>query len=147
MRWFLVLLAACAPSDGHCTTDGDCGGGNVCARDGQCWADGDVRAMSLAGTNGPSFAALLAALAEESERGSASLEERIRRARPGETFLINYTGRPPGVSFPLISAHKLAAVPTPELEPPEFSTPRPSAPSRGSRRGSYGLIPKPPTAL
>src|SRR5438552_4048866 len=47
MRWLLVLLAACAPNDGHCTTDGDCGGGNVCARDGQCWADGDVRAARV----------------------------------------------------------------------------------------------------
>ena len=54
----------------------------------------------------------------------------------------------PDVSVPTLAAQKLAAVPMPELEPPVASTGRPSrSPSRGSRRGSYGLKPKPASEL
>src|SRR4051812_24177513 len=53
----------------------------------------------------------------------------------------------PDVSVPTLAAHRLAAVPIPELEPPVCSAGRPSALGRGSRRGSYGLNPNPPTAL
>ena len=61
----------------------------------------------------------------------------------------------PEVSVPTFAAHKLAAVPMPELEPATDIAGRPSAngmlkpsfPARGSRRGSYGFIPQPPTAL
>jgi hypothetical protein len=50
----------------------------------------------------------------------------------------------PEVSVPTFAAQKFAAVPMPELEPPGNSTGRPSKlPSRGSRRGSYGFMPKP----
>ena len=43
----------------------------------------------------------------------------------------------PDVSVPTLAAQKLAAVPMPELDPPVFSTGRPSAlASRGSSRGS-----------
>ncbi len=48
----------------------------------------------------------------------------------------------------MFAAQKLAVVPAPELDPPVLSTGRPSSlPGRGSRRGSYGLKAKPPTAL
>jgi hypothetical protein len=54
----------------------------------------------------------------------------------------------PDVSVPTFAAQKLADVPTPELEPPVLSTGRPSPVSlRGSRRGSYGFMPNPATAL
>jgi hypothetical protein len=54
----------------------------------------------------------------------------------------------PEVSVPTFAAQKLMAVPMPELDPPVPITGRPSfRPSRGSRRGSYGFRPKPPTAL
>ncbi len=54
----------------------------------------------------------------------------------------------PPVSVPTFAAHRLAAVPMPELDPPVCSTGRPSnVASRGSGRGSYGLKPNPPTAL
>ena len=53
----------------------------------------------------------------------------------------------PDVSVPTFAAHKLAAVPMPELDPPVASTGRPSLVRRGSGRGSYGLNPNPPTAL
>jgi hypothetical protein len=43
----------------------------------------------------------------------------------------------PDVSVPTLAAHKLAAVPPPELEPPVLRTPRPSpVVVRGSRLGS-----------
>jgi hypothetical protein len=43
----------------------------------------------------------------------------------------------PLVSVPTLAAQKLAAVPTPELDPPVARAGRPSnVPSRGSRRGS-----------
>ena len=46
----------------------------------------------------------------------------------------------PPVSVPTFAAQKLAAVPTPELDPPVLSAGRPSkVAGRGSRRGSYGL--------
>ena len=48
----------------------------------------------------------------------------------------------PEVSVPTLAAQKLMAVPIPEDEPPTPITGRPSLiPSRGSRRGSYGLSP------
>ena len=54
----------------------------------------------------------------------------------------------PPVSVPTFAAQKLAAVPTPELDPPVCSAGRPSnVLSRGSGRGSYGLNANPPTAL
>jgi hypothetical protein len=56
----------------------------------------------------------------------------------------------PDVSVPMFAAQRLAAVPMPELDPPVASAGRPSlngAVVRGSTRGSYGLKPKPPTAL
>jgi hypothetical protein len=54
----------------------------------------------------------------------------------------------PDVSDPTFPAQKLAAVPIPELDPPVCITGRPSpVVSRGSRRGSYGFMPKPPMAL
>jgi len=61
----------------------------------------------------------------------------------------------PDVSVPTLPAHRLAAVPTPELDPatpmagrPSANgMPKPSLPGRGSRRGSYGFIAHPPTAL
>ena len=54
----------------------------------------------------------------------------------------------PEVSVPTLAAHRLAATPMPELDPPVFMTGRPSlVSSRGSRRGSYGFIPYPPTEL
>ena len=53
----------------------------------------------------------------------------------------------PEVSVPTFAAHRFAAVPMPELEPPGNSAARPSAASRGSRRGSYGFMPKPEMAL
>src|SRR3954468_5869499 len=61
----------------------------------------------------------------------------------------------PEVSVPTFAAHKLAAVPMPELDPATLITGRPSLngipnaslPARGSRRGSYGFMPQPPTAL
>src|SRR5256885_999786 len=53
----------------------------------------------------------------------------------------------PPVSLPTLAAHKLAAVPAPELDPPGLRTARPSPLSRGSGRGSYGLNPNPLTAL
>ena len=61
----------------------------------------------------------------------------------------------PEVSVPTLPAHRLAAVPIPELEPPTPIDGRPSAngiakpsfPDRGSLLGSYGFIPQPPTAL
>src|SRR5215470_14315679 len=54
----------------------------------------------------------------------------------------------PPVSVPTLAAHRLAAVPMPELDPPVCSAGRPSnVASLGSGRGSYGLYPNPPTAL
>ncbi len=54
----------------------------------------------------------------------------------------------PDVSVPTFAAQKLPAVPMPELEPPVPMTGRPSfLPGLGSRRGSYGFRPNPPTAL
>ena len=48
----------------------------------------------------------------------------------------------PDVSVPTLPAHRFAAVPMPELEPPVFITGRPSfVASRGSVRGSYGFMP------
>src|SRR5213593_5035431 len=53
----------------------------------------------------------------------------------------------PEVSVPTFPAQRFAAVPMPELDPPENIAARPSAPSRGSRRGSYGFMPCPEIAL
>src|SRR5215813_4414236 len=54
----------------------------------------------------------------------------------------------PDVSVPTFAAQRLADVPMPELEPPVLSAGRPSnVSSRGSRRGSNGLNPKPPIEL
>src|SRR5205809_99986 len=54
----------------------------------------------------------------------------------------------PAVSVPTFAAHRSAAVPAPELDPPVLNAGRPSpADSRGSGRGSYGLNANPPTAL
>jgi len=53
----------------------------------------------------------------------------------------------PDVSVPTLAAQKFAAVPIPELDPPVCITGRPSPESLGSRRGSYGFMPYPPTAL
>src|SRR5438093_9523326 len=54
----------------------------------------------------------------------------------------------PEVSVPTLAAHRFAAVPMPELDPPEPRAGRPSAvASRGSRRGSYGFRPYPASAL
>src|SRR6185436_6914781 len=50
----------------------------------------------------------------------------------------------PDVSVPTLAAHKLVAVPVPELEPDGVSAGRPSfIAGRGSRRGSYGFMPYP----
>ncbi len=47
----------------------------------------------------------------------------------------------PDVSVPTFAVQRFAAVPMPELDPPVNMTGRPSANSRGSRRGSDGLKP------
>ena len=61
---------------------------------------------------------------------------------PTSMFWLDGLRIEPEVSVPTFAAQKLAAVPMPELEPPVASTGRPSnVPSRGSRRGSYGLYP------
>jgi hypothetical protein len=67
---------------------------------------------------------------------------------PTSMFAFDGLMTDPPVSVPTLAAHRLAAVPIPELEPPVCSAGRPSkVASRGSARGSYGLYPKPPTAL
>src|SRR3989475_13197421 len=53
----------------------------------------------------------------------------------------------PEVSVPTFAAHRFAAVPMPELEPPGNSAARASAASRGAPRGTYGIIPKPQMEL
>ena len=48
----------------------------------------------------------------------------------------------PGAFEMPLAAHRLAATPIPELDPPVRVTGRPSlTPSLGSRRGSYGFMP------
>src|SRR5262245_19556643 len=66
---------------------------------------------------------------------------------PASMFWLDGLRIEPDVSVPTFAAHRLAAVPMPELEPPVASTGLPSELGRGSRRGSYGLKPKPPIAL
>src|SRR6266508_147673 len=66
------------------------------------------------------------------------------------TSMVRFAGLriEPEVSVPTFAAQKLAAVPMPELDPPVARTTRPSLlPSRGSRRGSYGLKPYPARPL
>ena len=59
---------------------------------------------------------------------------------PASMFWFDGLNTDPEVSVPTLAAQKLAAVPTPELDPPVASAGRPSnVASRGSRRGSYGL--------
>ncbi len=54
----------------------------------------------------------------------------------------------PDVSVPILAAHRLAAVPMPELDPPVAIAGLPSAvAARGSGLGSYEFMPYPPTAL
>src|SRR5882724_7389848 len=63
---------------------------------------------------------------------------------PASMFWFDGLRMEPDVSLPTLADQKLAAVPTPELEPPVASAGRPSKKvSRGSRRGSYGLKPNP----
>ena len=65
-----------------------------------------------------------------------------RRFDSDEHGLIRRAQIDPEVSVPTFAAQKLAAVPMPELDPPVRRAGRPSfVPSRGSRRGSYGLNP------
>ena len=59
---------------------------------------------------------------------------------PTSMFAFDGLMTEPPVSLPTLAAQKLAAVPTPELDPPVWSAGRPSkVASRGSGRGSYGL--------
>jgi hypothetical protein len=57
--------------------------------------------------------------------------------RPTSMFAFDGLITEPPVSVPTLAAHRLAAVPMPELEPPVCSAGRPSKLSgRGSGRGS-----------
>ncbi len=56
---------------------------------------------------------------------------------PASMFWFAGLNTDPEVSVPTLAAHKLTAVPMPELDPPVLATGRPSlVASRGSRRGS-----------
>ena len=77
-------------------------------------------------------------------RVTGAMPQRLMRPSVGRipTSMLALDGliTEPPVSVPTLPAQKLAAVPTPELEPPVLSAGRPSlVPGRGSRRGSYGL--------
>jgi hypothetical protein len=55
MRAILVLVAltvACEGGNpgGTCSTDSDCGDGNVCARDESCWPSDDIRTVKITWT-------------------------------------------------------------------------------------------------
>src|SRR5258705_9368938 len=60
-------------------------------------------------------------------------------------FWLDGLSSDPDVSVPTFPLQKFADVPMPELEPPVASTGLPSPLVLGSRRGSYGLNPYPPT--
>jgi hypothetical protein len=50
--WIVIALATSGCSDGTCSSDGDCSGGDVCARDGQCLSADYVRAIRVTWTIG-----------------------------------------------------------------------------------------------
>jgi hypothetical protein len=50
----LALVAGCGGGSGDdgssCSSDSDCGGGNVCARDGSCWPSSEVHSIKVVWT-------------------------------------------------------------------------------------------------